>query len=179
MAPCQLLIHQHHVSYIGAEGAWVIGHHQAPPYVLITLKADLNSYNVFRETATFPQSIDPQVGFHACVDTFMFTNAGSDVDIITTETLRRMGYNVTSLLEVSDEGHNLFRQAHVTLMGALFVKIGVINPATRRGTYTKSLVYVADTQTERNHMSTQTVENLGLRGTAGGDLMRLYIPRNV
>ena len=106
-----------------------MAHHQAPPYVHVTLKADPDSYNVFSGTSTFPQSLDPTVQAYA--DAVMFTNHSSDVDIITTLTLRNMGYDVASLMEVSDEGHNLFRQARMVLMGALFVKtvVSTLRPA--------------------------------------------------
>ena len=131
MAPIQLIRAQDHVSYIQAEEAWIMAHHQVPPYVHVTLKANPHSYNVFSGTSTFPQSLDPAVPYQACADAVMFMNHSSDVDIITTLTLRNMGYNVASLMEVSDEGHNLFRQARMVLMGALFVKtvVSTLRPA--------------------------------------------------
>ena len=104
----------------------------------------------------------------------MFTNQYSDII-----TIRRMEYDVEGLLEVSDEGHDLFRRANIELMGALFVKIGLISPATRRFQFTKSLVYVARTHTERKQMLSLTVENLGLRGLVGSDLLNIYIPKDL
>ena len=100
------------------------------------------------------------------------------MDIITPETFKDMGYSITGLMEISDEGYDLFRQANMRLLGALFARIGIINPATRRGHYTKSRVYVAQTRTNRNHMSLTTVDNLRLRGTIGADLHSIHIPQN-
>ena len=179
MAPVQLLQHQAHVSFVQEETTWMMGHHQAPPYVHVTMRADSSSYNLFRETSIFPQSMNRQVLFPDCVDVTMFTTHNSDVDIITTDTLRKMGYDLEGLLEVSNEGRNLFRRANIKLMGAMFVNIGLISPAARRFTFTKSLVYVARTRTEKNHMSSLTVEILGLRGLVGSDLLNVYIPKDL
>ena len=176
MPPVQLLNGQDHVAFVQQEEAWTPYYHQAPPYAHVTLRADHHSCALF--SSPFPLSNDPTVPYQPSTNAVMFTDQRSDVDIITTETLQDMGYSITGLMEVSDAGHDLFRQANMMLMGALFVRIGIINPATRQGHYTKSLVYVARTRTDRNHMSTLTVDNLRLRGTIRADLHSLHIPQN-
>ena len=66
----------------------------------------------------------------------------------------------------------------MSLKGAIFANLRSIDPTTQKTTYTSSLVYVADGG--RNHLSAQTVERLGLRSNKSlGDLLPLYIPRNV
>ena len=173
----ELLKYQGHVHFNRPEGAREVGHNQAPPYVRVSIKLNSHAYGVFRATAHLQRSLDPLVDIQQPIKVYMFTYTDSSVDLITTETLARMGYTVESLMEVSTEGRNLFRDARLYLKGAIFATIRVVNPTSQRATYSRSLVYVADCG--RNHLSRQTVEALGLRGNVSlGDLMPLYIPRN-
>ena len=164
------------MTFVQEEEAWTPCYHQAPLYAHVTLRTDPPSYALF--DSPFPLSNDPTVPYQPPSNAVMFTDEKSDVDIITPETFKDMGYSITGLMEVSDEGYDLFRQANMRLLGALFARIGVINPATRRGHYTKSLVYVAQTRLNRNYMSSMTVNNLRLRGTIGADLHTLLLPQN-
>ena len=176
MLPVQLLLNQDHVTLVQEEEAWTPYYHQAPLYAHVTLRADHRSHAFFN--APFPLSLDPTVPYQPSVNAVMFCDQKADIDIITPDTFNDMGYSTTGLMEVSDEGYNLFRQGNMTLLGAVFARIGVINPATRRGHYTKSLVYVATTRTNRNHMSGMTVDNLRLRGTIKADLHTIHLPTN-
>ena len=168
-------LYQRHVTSIKEEDAWEVEHNQAPPYVNITIEADFHAYGLFRDKPL--RSLGPHVDIHPAVDTYMFTYTNSDINIITLAIVAMMGYNAKYLMEVSAEGLNLLRDAGIDIRRGLFATIRVTNPATLKSTYTNAMVYVADSQ--RNHMSRQTVESLSLRGNRTlGDLIPLYIPRN-
>ena len=143
----------------------------------ISLKLDHPAYGVFKDTAHLPRS-DPRVDTEVPVEAYFFLYTDSSVDIISTDTLARMGYEKDSLLEVSTEGRKLFREARMSLKGAIFANLRAIDPTTQIATYTSSLMYVATCG--RNHLSDRTVEALGLGGhNSLGDLLPLYIPHNV
>ena len=174
MPPLQFFIDQEHYSYLREDEAWTFGYLQPPLFAHVTLELDHQSHDLFGIRS--PRSNNPSVLQQPPSNAVMFSATPSDLDIITPETFRAMGYDLTGLLEVNDHGYDLFRQANMTLMGGFFARIGIINPATRQGLYTKALVYVAQTATNRNWMSSLTVDNLRLRGTVGPTHHPLNLP---
>ena len=164
---------EHH-SFIQETQTWNRGYYQSPHFALVTIELDHHSHIV--RGVLPPLSNNPALLRQYPINAVMFANVPSDLDIITPETFHAMGYNPTGLLIVTDEGHDSFRRANMTLIGGFFAQIGVINPATRQGLYTKALVYVAQTETNRNWMSSLTVDNLRLRGTVGPTHYPLNLP---
>ena len=172
-----LLRSQAHVYCDNNERAWSVGHNQLPPYVRISLKLDEEAYGIFHHTASKPRS-HPMVDTERPVEAFFFTSTDSAIDLITTDTLARMGIQENSLLEVSTEGRELFREANMSLKGAFFTNLRSIDPIAQIPMYTNSLVNVADG--ENNHLSQQTIHNLELRkNTSLGDMLPLYFPRDI
>ena len=172
MPRLQFFLNQEHYSYLREDETWNLGYFQPPLFAHVTLELDHQSHAIFGVRP--PQSNNPSMLRQPPSNAVMFSDTTSDLDIITPETFRAMGYNLTGLLEVTDHGYDLFRQANMTLMGGFFAQIGVINPA--KGLYTKALVYVAQTATNRNWMSSLTVDNLRLRGTVGQTHHPLNLP---
>ena len=60
----------------------------------------------------------------------------------------------------------------------MFARIGLDNHATRQGLYPKSLVYMAQTRSNRNFVPSLTVDNLRLRDTISTDLHSIILPPN-
>ena len=175
-----LLKLQAQVHFDSKEGAWAVGYNQLPPYTRLFLQLDHQAYNVFQHTARKPR-YNPLAPPEEPVEAYFHVSTDSSVDMIilnTLATLARMGFLKESLFEASSEGRKLFREANMSLKGALFAEIRSIDPTTQVASYSSSLVYVADG--ERNHLSAQTGEALGLRKVKSlGDLNPIYIPRNI
>ena len=168
-----LLKYQAQVHLDSKKGAWAVGFNQLPPYTRLFLQLDHQAYSVFKHTAHKPR-YDPLANSEEPVEAYFYVSTDSSVDLINLDTLARMGFQKESLLEASSKGRKLFREANMSLKGALFAEIRSIDPTTQTASYTSSLVYVADC--ERNHLSAQTGEALGLRNDKSlGDLNPLYI----
>ena len=112
------------VHFNNQEGAWAIGYNQMPPFSRLFLRLDHHAYNTFHLTAKKPRynplatPEEPvEAYFHVCTGA---TTRDSSVDIITLDTLDRLGFLKDSLIEPSSEGRKFFREANMSLKGALF-----------------------------------------------------------
>ena len=158
------------------EQAWAVGYNQLPPYSRVCMRLDNKAYDIFRRTANKPWS-GPLAHPERTVEAYFYVTTDSSVDIINLDTLNRLGYLKESLIEPSREGRNLFREANMSLKGAIFAELGFLYPTTQNASYTSSLVYVADC--DKNHLSASSVDALKLRTDKSlGDLNPLYIPNN-
>ena len=138
------------------------------------MRLDHRAYNIFRHTANKPRS-GPLANPEEPVEAYFYVSTDSSVDIINLDTLNRLGFLKESLIEPSREGKNLFREANMSLKGAIFAELRFIDPTTQNASYTSSLVYVADC--DKNHLSASSVDALKLRTDKSlGDLNPLYIP---
>ena len=168
------------VHYNNKEMQWASGYNMTPPYAILAMRLDLHAYDTFRSNAKMPRYChldgpeeSVEAYFHVCTD-----SGGSSVDIINLDTLTRLGYSTKCLIEPSIEGRKFFREAGMSLKGALFVELRNIDPNSQAATYTSSLMYVA--ACKRNHLSLQTSEALNLRQDQSlGDLNPVNLPQNL
>ena len=171
-----LLDRMTHVHIDPIEDTWAVGLNQPPPYVKLSMKLDEEAYHTFRHTVPRPRNNYMYVPGEP-VETYFYTYTNSSLDVITVDTANRLSILQSSLIQPSAAGLVLFEVSEMPLKGALLAEWGYIDPITQSATSTSSLVYIADC--EDNHVSTSTMEALGVRkDNSLGTMLPLYLPMN-
>ena len=168
------LLKQKHVTYDPDARVWNEGYGKPPPYLQVVMSVHEKTYQTFGQEP--PNPIKPDTYPPPAISTWMVSYSGSDIDIISLDTLECLGYDVESLMKVAPEARRMLREMEVEIKGGIFMTIRVTDPATMRSSQTRSLVYVANSR--RNHLCKQTMESLALGGHRSlGDLPPLCIPQ--
>ena len=125
---------------------WCESYNRPPPYLHRVLSVHPATYELFDMPMPVPsdQNTPPAISTWASADT------GSDLDLISLDTLNTLGYNPTSLLGVATTAAGVVSATDLKLKGGLFLNVWATDPYSLRTSQTRSLFYVAEIR--NNHL---------------------------
>ena len=162
-----------HITFDPDYKVWCEGYNRPPPYLQIVLSVHPATYELFE--VPMPASSDQNT--LPAISTWAVADTGSNLDLISLDTLNTLRYDPTSLLGVATEAMGVVPATDLELKGGLFLNVRATDPHLLRTSQTRSLFYIAEIQ--NNHLSRDSMESLSIIGHRFPRLRPLRIPRNL